>query len=237
MKVKLKLNSNDIYYEISYPEIRNMFELVNLRRNDVFFDLGCGKGLAVRMAVRERKVKRAVGVEKYYHYFDCARRNAIRALSKNQLSKIEYWLGDMENKDWSHDDGSYVFDYKKATVAYDSLIERKEDIAFYKKRLSKRVKLIKKDLPLVGYKPAAVSRKSNTCWFFLMRFPLVKVRNKNEWASYVLGKKGCTMKSVYGYYRQQLRKHFRKDSKREELVRLSLRDLSLVIKDRFGIKN
>jgi len=81
------------YYEISYPEIRNLFELARIGKRDTFLDLGSGKGLTVRLATSERKVKRSIGVEKNFQNYESAKGNAIRHLGKSQLMKLDLGSG------------------------------------------------------------------------------------------------------------------------------------------------
>lgn len=47
----------------SNPEIRRMLRLANAGPNDVFFDLGCGWGQNLKIALTEFGVKRAIGFE------------------------------------------------------------------------------------------------------------------------------------------------------------------------------
>jgi hypothetical protein len=223
---------NVTYFEISYPQVVNMLRLARVTKRDVFLDLGCARGLAVRVAVRDFGVKRAIGVEKNFHYYEAARRLALGSLTRAELERVDFWLGDLNSEDWSRDDNAYVLDFKKATVVYDSLGQSAGDILFYKRRLRRSARLVKKDLPLVGYKPSALSRESRGCWFFLMRFPLKRVRSETEWCYYVLGERGRTMKDVYSYYRRQLRDHFKRDSNQRELVEASVRDLKKVVASR-----
>ena len=223
---------NVTYFEINHQQVLNMLHLARVGRRDVFLDLGSGKGLAVRMAVTHSHASKSIGVEKNFEYYEIARKKAIRTLSHNQLERVEFWLGDINNEDWSPDDNNFVFNYKKATIVYDSLGQTEDDITFYKKRLRKSVRLVKKDLPLVGYRPTGVSRNSKGCWFFLMRFPLKRVRSETQWCYYVLGKKGKKMKDVYSYYRKQLQDHFRNVSNQRQLVESSVRDLKRVIAKR-----
>lgn len=51
--------------DISIPDniIRKMFRTANLRKTDIFYDLGCGNNNAVKIAAKEFRVKRSVGIE------------------------------------------------------------------------------------------------------------------------------------------------------------------------------
>ncbi|MGI0069848.1 MAG: hypothetical protein ACREAN_06295 [Nitrosopumilaceae archaeon] len=229
-----RISSRVSYFEISRSHVLNLLELAKVRNTDIFLELGSGSGLAVCLAVSEKGVKKSVGVEKNYHLFESAKINSIHALNRSQLEKTEFWLGDINNQDWSYDDDNYVFNYERATVVYQSLMECAGDIRFYRKRFRRHFKLITKDLPLIGYRPEAVSRKNDDCWFFLTRFPAKRVRSKELWCYYVLGERGKCLRDVYAYYRKQLRRHFRNDQNLEELVEGSVRPVRYLAELRFG---
>jgi hypothetical protein len=63
------------------------------------------------------------------------------------------------------------------------------------------IKIIKRDLPLVGFIPVKISRKDPFCPFFLMLTPLRKYRtfSKSRWASVVMGE-DADIKEVFDYY-------------------------------------
>lgn len=228
------MESNVTYFEISPKQVRTLLELARVGRRDTFFELGCAKGLAVRLAISERNARLAVGVELNYSYYETARKLAIRTMSKSQLLRTNFWLGNMSNDDWSSDDEKYAFNFKQATVVYQSLIESPQDIKFYRHRFRKNFKLITKDLPLIGYIPDAVSRENDHCWFYLTRFPPKRVKSMERWCYQVLGDRGKTANDIYSYFRKQLRKHFENDSNRDELVEGSISPVRYLINKRFG---
>lgn len=61
----VSLTDDDLGPAIMFPnpEIRRMMEVANVGPNDIFYDLGCGWGQNLIMAVTERGVKKAVGLE------------------------------------------------------------------------------------------------------------------------------------------------------------------------------
>jgi len=66
--------------DISIPDdvIRKLFRLADLCKTDVFFDLGCGNNNAVKIAAKEFKVKRSVGIEIRKTLANKARKKIIR---------------------------------------------------------------------------------------------------------------------------------------------------------------
>lgn len=51
--------------DVSIPDnvINKIFKLANLRKTDIFYDLGCGNNNTIAIAAKEFKVKRSVGIE------------------------------------------------------------------------------------------------------------------------------------------------------------------------------
>jgi hypothetical protein len=209
--------------------VKKLLRLGNVGKKDVFYDLGCGDGLTVCMAITDSHAKKAIGVEVDRGNFEEACSYAIDELSKAQLKKVRFWLGYIHNVDT--DDDKLIFDYSDGTVVYWSLEEDRRDVAFYKERLNHKVRIIRKDLPLVGYKPDGASREDSDCWFFLNKFPLKKMKNRDEWAKEVLGSDKVTIKDVFKYYRKQLRSR----NTEEEGLRNSLRRLRRLVSSRFSI--
>lgn len=206
---------------INPSQILNMLELGRVGSNDVFYDLGSGHGRVVRMAVTKKHAKKAIGIELDEDRFCMSRNIAKRELSRRQLKKVDYWLG-------------YFQDYElsDATVVYEGHYEIKDEVNNYKKILKKRrVKIIKRELPLISYVPIAVNRKSRNCWFFLMKYPLkrYKTRSKNKWASYVLGRNNVSIRDVYDYYDKQMKKEGMTPNER----RKALNRVKKLVQERF----
>lgn len=174
-----------------------MLALAKVNRKDVFYDLGSGRGLVVRIAGTEFIPRKAIGVESDRRAHERARMTALRHLSKSELGRIDFWYRYLDDPD---------IDYSDATVVYNSLEEDEDEVVLYKRAFRKRLRVVKKDLPFVSFEPSSVSRRHSSCWFFVMKFPLKKVRSKRKWASLVLGKTNTTMKDVYCYYWRQLRR-------------------------------
>ena len=78
--------------------VRTMLELVEAGPGDTVFDLGCGDGRILMMAVEEFGVDRAVGYELNKHLFDTALNNVA---SKNLEEKIEVVMGNFLEADLS----------------------------------------------------------------------------------------------------------------------------------------
>ncbi len=139
-----------------------------------------------------------------------ARSNAFDQLSKSELRRIDFWLGSYQSDE---DDGSdLLYNYEDATVVYDSFIEEDDDeIDFYKDRfITKKLRVIKKDLPLVGYEPYRANRDHIDSWFFMHKFPLKKVRNRDQWAKLVMGREDAVIGDVFKYYLVQWAKRVSK---------------------------
>ncbi|MFB5605806.1 MAG: methyltransferase domain-containing protein, partial [Nitrosarchaeum sp.] len=51
--------------DVQLPDksFRDIFNFLNLGKDDIFYHLGCGKGEGVKLALKEYNVKRAVGID------------------------------------------------------------------------------------------------------------------------------------------------------------------------------
>ena len=192
-------------FELPETSVRALLSLAKLRPSDAFVDLGSGTGHVVRRAVELSDVKMATGVEIDFKSRDKARREAIRALTKDQLERVDFWLGDIYSED---------FDYTKFNAVYNSFEEDEGEVSFYRSRFASSLKVLKKDLPFVGYAPSEGVRRWPV-WIFRIDFPPVRIRKKAEWASLVLDRPDSKIDDVFDYYKALLsrRKISKKDTK------------------------
>lgn len=97
---------DNVYYEpLNYHNIRRMLRLLDLRCDDVLYDVGCGKGRILCVAARKR-LKRVVGVELFDELCETARANARRMRGRN--TPIDVICGDATHMDYA--DGTvFVF--------------------------------------------------------------------------------------------------------------------------------
>lgn len=203
---------------VTHFQIRKMFKMAKLKRNDVLYDLGSGHGRVVRLAVTEGHVKRAIGIEHEPERFCHARALAKKLLTKRQLAKVDFWFEETGDSD-----------LVGATVVYYGLEPHEdEDKMFRKLFKGRRLRIIRKDLPIVGYAPIASSRESRTTSFFLMSYPLPKhrIKTKDAWAKTILGPK-ATIDDVFKYYHRQLKR-------RDIIDRVSMvRELKRLVRESF----
>lgn len=82
--------------QLSEKSFREIFNFVNLEKNDVFYHLGCGDGTGIRLALKEYNVKKSVGVDNNPNKIKVAK----DTLSKNNLS-VELICNDIQNVDIS----------------------------------------------------------------------------------------------------------------------------------------
>lgn len=181
---------------LSDEDIEILFRtLTKSGKRDVFYDLGSGDGYIVRKAITVGKVKKANGIEKDMKRF-------IRAVEEirdeKEASKIEMWRTDFKK-----------FNFSDATIVLNVLAETHDEVSMYNKIFkNKKVKIVKTDLPLVGYKPVKVTRKGKESWMYLMQTPLenYRVKTKDEWSCFVLGGKKKKISQVYSYFDRLLKK-------------------------------
>ena len=188
--------------------------------SDVFADLGSGTGSVVIEAARTTRVRKAIGVEIEAPSREKARLAAIRSLPREQLERVDFWMGDIYSED---------FDYGDVTAVYNSFEEGEEEVSFYRRRFaSKHLRVMKKDLPLVGYAPTRAVREGRV-WLFRTDFPPRRVRKRSEWARLALGRPTSSIDDVYAHYRGVLTR--RGITRRE--TELALNQLGHLVISRF----
>jgi SAM-dependent methyltransferase len=218
----MKCKPEDDPFELSIAQARELIKLARFTSKDVFYDLGCATGKVVIEVVKRTGVKKAIGVD----HDECQFRKAW-PLACRQLPRRKLWYNiDFKLKDIQ------TFDYSDATILYQGTEEDKKTVREYQKRLGpKPVRIITKDLPLVGYMPARANRENKGCWLFLSEYPLTRTHNLESWIQSVLGRPG-TLEQLYRYYRSKLAMHYRDDPKYHEQ---SVRFLKRLIKKRFRL--
>jgi predicted RNA methylase len=150
--------------------IRKIMRLARASREDVFYDLGCGRGRLCVIAVTEFGVKKAVGIELH------SGRAAKAAESVQELGLADRI--EIRNEDFMESDLS------DATVVYSGLEEIEEDVQFFESRLRTGCRLVSLFLPFVGVLPTAADYP-----FYLMETPFRKTRDPTLWMSRVLFRK------------------------------------------------
>lgn len=97
----------------------------------------------------------------------------------------------------------------------------------------KKIKIIKRDFPLVGYIAIDAIRDRNGAWFFLMQTPLnnYKINDKKEWIEHLFAKKNKTVKDLAKYFVNQKKKRGFNLSKTE--LALFRKNFERIAKKRF----
>ncbi|MFK5956506.1 MAG: class I SAM-dependent methyltransferase [Planctomycetota bacterium] len=102
--VAVELNDGMLYEATPYLLLEDILCYLNLGKNDVFLDLGCGKGRVTCMAART-KVGRVVGLEQDDGFLELARRNL--AAVADVRSKVDFHHGLAQD-----------FDFDSTTVVF-----------------------------------------------------------------------------------------------------------------------
>lgn len=89
---------------ISWPALRTFVDQTLLQPNDVFYDIGCGRG-RVLCHVARKNVQRCVGVELSPQFGEEAKINAKRL--RGRMAPVEVMIGDAAEMDYS--DGTVFF--------------------------------------------------------------------------------------------------------------------------------
>ena len=232
-------------FQLNKEQINELIKLANFGKKDIFYDLGCGTGKVV-LEVAKTNVLHSIGIESSKKYHEIAKNKFYQQINNKEIKnfkKIDFWLSNIDNQDIDNDQKP-VIDFSDATVIYYSMDEDEDFLSDLKSwNLGKKSRIIKKDIPLVGYE-SIVNRKSNDCWFFLTNKNHKRIKSKKVWAKSV-SKDFNDIDDVYNYYFKQLYNRFKKmylnekKSKKysEKIARKtaegSVLQLKLIVNDRF----
>jgi hypothetical protein len=185
-----------------------MLSLAKLKPSDLVYDLGCGNASILIFAAEQFHVAKSIGFENMPQRIGLARKN----IAKHGLGGRIIIERDM-----------YEADLSKADVIIDTMPEGDNDFKdlYSKNNMRDDTRLIKHDLPLLGFLPDKVDFP-----FYRMTYPLKKAKNPEEWASTVLGRKNVKPKDVWHelYYYSHNRTYTK--SQIETFHRILLRRLS-----------
>ncbi len=175
------LNENQMY---------NLLRFTRPTKNDIFYDLGSGYGNIVRYFAANSSVSESGGIESDHKRYLISIEKTRDEFGK-KLDNIEFWCAPFQH-----------FNFSDATIIYYSLneIQRNPKNDNFLKNLfeayfdSEKIKIILRDLPLVGFRATKLWRQKNDLSFFLMNTPLSNhiISSKSEWIEQVLQRKGTT---------------------------------------------
>jgi SAM-dependent methyltransferase len=161
----------------SNRHIRKLLRLARASEDDVFYDLGCGRGQLCIVAASEFGVKRAVGIELHKGR---AAKAARRAKELGLADRIE-----IRNEDFMSSD------LHDATVVYQGLAEIEEDVEHFERELPTGCRFVTLFLPLVGVLPTAADYP-----FYVSEVPFKKTRDVSLWVSKTLFRR-ATIDELY----------------------------------------
>jgi hypothetical protein len=76
--------------QLSEKSFREIFNFVNLGKNDIFYHLGCGDGTGVKIALEEFKVKKGIGID-----------NNSQKINQAKNFSGDYFCENIKNSDFS----------------------------------------------------------------------------------------------------------------------------------------
>ena len=167
--------------------------IAQLKPFDVLYDLGCGDASLLIHATQKRNLRHAVGFENMPSRVRTAKKKIRDA---GLQSKIEI------KEDF------YDADFSNANVIFDMMPEGKDDFKkIYSNKLKKGTRVIKHNLPLIGFLPDKVLFP-----FYMMKFPVRKARTKDQWAREVMQDHTVTISDLwYELYYYQYEKFYSKN--------------------------
>lgn len=204
MKIPLKDDTNIV--ELTSRRIEILLNFANLKQDDVFYDIGSGRGEIVRTAFRKYKVKKSIGIELLKSLYRISIKKTLNSFSNNPIGEgIEFWYGDFSSCD---NEKYYIYNITNATVIFNSLDPTKEEENFYKTQFpTKKIRIIKKDMPLIGYLPKSINKEDRLMWFYLMETPLLKkTKSKTKWFKSILNNPNSTEEDFFKHLKKQWKK-------------------------------
>jgi hypothetical protein len=151
-----------------------------MKPSDTFYDMGCGDASLLIYVVNASGLHRAVGFE--------------NMPSRLRRSRVNIRSAGLENR-ITIEKNMYDADLTRANVIFDMIPEGSDDLRdLYarNRRIRNGTKLIKHDLPLIGYMPDKVDLP-----FYLMSFPLRKASTRKKWAQAVLCDSKATVDQLW----------------------------------------
>ncbi len=94
------------YASMSYETIRDVLDFMSLEKDDVFVDIGCGKGRVLSLAARHT-VRKVIGVDLSKEFCEIARANAGRL--RGRKSPVEVHNSNAEKFDYSEGTAFILF--------------------------------------------------------------------------------------------------------------------------------
>ena len=162
-------------------EALQVFDLANLSKGDVFYDLGCGDGwVCIRAARRCKAVK---GIEFLGHRVAAAKKN----VEKRRLTNVEIIKGDfMEHS------------IRDATVLYCLIDLKLNEFGIWnRRRKTKTLRIVTLGPPPIPIKP--VARKGQFC---VTRFPYERAKSRADWYQAVVGRSDASWRDVERKYKK-----------------------------------
>lgn len=157
-----------------------ILDLAEAKPQDVLYDLGCGDASFLIFAVEKYRIKRAVGYENMPQRLG----NARSKVKKRHLDRKIEIVGKDLNKEAN---------LTNADIILDMLPQGKDDVEkLYTCDINSGTKIIKHDLPLIGFMPDKIDYP-----FYRHTVPLIRAPNAKEWASAVLGQERASLSDVW----------------------------------------
>jgi len=177
----------------SKKDIDRILEFLEADKNDIFCDLGSGKGKAVMYA--SEKVNFAYGIENYYDYFHFSQ----NLKKKRKKPNVKFIKGNYTNK-------KTLRKVSDSTIIY---CINEEPLSTYK--LMESIFQPKSLFVTLGYPPYPIKVQTFIDeYFYVMEIPFHMAKTPKEWVFSVLGKKG-SMTDVYKKIRRDWKPKYAKE--------------------------
>lgn len=170
-------------------EIRKMLRLVNIKKGDIFYDLGSGWGQNLILALTESDADKVVGIEQDRERRDVSLKRLDRWARSYPALKGRYRLvpGDFESLLEGELEGASL---REATVVFYGLSSYKELL----EGLEKNWKGLRGRRLIYHWLFPEILPDRKDYPFFVSEFPFKKPRTELEWLNKVVGKERSSIK-------------------------------------------
>jgi len=179
-------------------DIRKMLNLANVNEEDIFYDLGCGYGQNIKIALTEFNVKKAIGFENNLERNKIAK-NRLKALKQVNIEKSRWEVYDHDFDD--------ILKNKIKNMSIDDATVVFYGLSTDKSLLDKMRKMLNKGCRLICYYgclfPEIMPEKSDFP-FYLHICPFKKCTGEYDWLNAVIKKKKSIFKNKTKPTKQEL---------------------------------
>ena len=172
----------------TYQQFRKFIRLINPKKKDVFYDLGCGYGNPCKWI--SKYVKLAIGIEDN----ELRYRKAVRNTISKRYPNVKIIFGNFRR-----------FKLNDATIIYSTSFELTDFIRI-KDKVKQGTRIVS-----IGLPPPYPIKSKGTWPFYICKKPYQKVRNPDEYAQIYLNDKDALISNMLEHITTEDRKYLKNE--------------------------